>query len=359
MKIRGFVTALCLCALALTAFAENKELSVSLNNRGTTHAMEKIRCGYLYFDIVDTDGDKARVKVSFENTMTDNAVLVFQDALNAKALKKHAPKVEFVKTYPGDKNERHVKECRFLRQYFISVLPAESEPLLFVDVRDSLRLEIPLYIATYDPGKLDKRGKYNVNYKILAEEIVYVNLKVEAWSELDPDYQEAKKSIDSLRERIASAAFCKSKKHTPSLEGQKRPYAEAIDSLSASLGEYVKEQGWVSNAPQRAYARLVDELAALKKSLEEAEGSVCSRHGRIAAPRTNNSHSCAYCQMSEAGLYHKLEDIYTEMHTGRISRDRARSMAAQLNACYVKNSRRSKSAFYRGKISKYYNKIAR
>ncbi len=350
---------MCLFALSLTAFAD-KELSVSLNNRGTLHAIEKINGGLLYLDLVDTDGEKAMVKVFFENTMTDNAVLVFQKDLNAKNLKKFSPKMKFIKTFPGDSKNRHVAGCRYLRNDFIPVMPSEEKELLFsVEVKDSARLVIPFYFASCNPRKLEKHGKYKVSYKLMDQEIIYVNLKAEAWSELDPDYQEAVKSIAALKGRVASAAFCKSRKHVPSLEEQKRPYAESIDSLSASLGEYVKEQGWVSNTPQRAYAKLIDELAALRKSLEEVQGSLCRRHGAVTRGNRHTGHSCAYCSLSEAGLYHKMEDTYTEMHTGRISRDKARSMAGSLNACYEKNSRRSKSAFYRGKISRYYNKIAR
>lgn len=329
----------------------NQEYNITLEKGEPQGRTIELPYGNISFKLEEY-GSHHRVLVSIDNTTVNQALLLFKNSQDEKSLKKNKPKIEFERTYPGSKGKRSVFGCRELNQAFISVIPQDKSDLFGIDVSSTsiTKLELPMYLAKYDPKKLIKKGAYNINYKILSEEILTFNIEVKGWSENDPDYLSTKKAVEDYIRSVDTAAFCKNRRHKPSLSEQQRPYQERKDSLINVITSTLQQSEWISvDKPHQKYSEL---LAQLNKVNLNEHTYDCGGHKRVSKP-----HSCSYCSLSSQQVYHQLDDLYQQLRNGKITKDIAVKKAQALYTCYQKNGKRKKEASYSDKIAKFYSRI--
>lgn len=298
-------------------------------------------------------GNTFRILVSLENTTPSQAILLFKNSYDEKALKKNKPKVEFEKKYPGNKGNRQAYGCNNLIQSFVSVIPQEKTELFSINISSTTtkKIEIPIYLAKYNTKQLQNKGAYNTNYKILMEDILKFNIEIKGWSENDPDYVATKSAVSQFIRSVKSTAFCKNKAHKPSLTEQMKPYQETKDSLIKCIKNiFANHTEWMSDMPaHKAYTALETELNNV--NLKEHTYD-CGEH-KVAV----KGHSCNYCSLNTQQIYHQLDDIYQQLRAGKTTKDAAVKKAKGLYTCYQKSSKRKKDISYNDKISRFYSRI--
>ncbi len=351
--MKRLITLLIATFLGCTATWANHEYDITLEKGDANGQTIELPYGNISFRIADY-GNYHRVLVSIENTTPSQALLLFKNAQGEKTLKKNKPKINFEKTYPGSKGNRTVFGCKELNQSFVSIIPQDELSLLGFDVSTTsiTKLELPIYLAKFDPKKLVKKGIYNVNYKILSEDILNFNIGIKGWSENDPDYVSTKAAVEDYVRSINTVAFCKNRKHNPPLAQQQKPYKEKKDSLVNVINSTLQNPDWLStDKPHIKYSEL---LAQLNKVNLNEHTYDCGEHGRSVSPKR---HTCNYCSLSAQQIYHQLDDIYQQLRVGKLTKDAAVKKAQGLNTCYSKSTNRKKDSGYTDKISKFYSRI--
>lgn len=349
--MKRIITLLIATFLVCTSTWANEEYNIVLEKGDATGQTIDLPYGNISFRLVEY-GNYHRVLVTVENLTTSQAILMFKNSQGEKGLKKNKPKIEFEKTYPGSKGSRTVFGCKELNQSIVSVIPQEKKELFGFDVSTTTitKLELPIYLAKYDPKQLIKKGTYNINYKILSEDILDFNIEIKGWSENDPEYVATKGAVEDFLQSIKSSAFCKNKKHIPSLAQQMKPYQEKKDSLVNVIKTVVDANGWMSDtAPYQAYKALRDKLDQVNLNEHTYD---CGEH-----KPTPKQHSCSYCSLNAQQIYHQLDDLYQQLRNGKIDKAAAVKKAQGLNTCYQKNTKRKKDSSYTDKISKFYSRI--
>lgn len=342
--------------LICTPICANQELEVHLDK--VDQKVDTKELGGVYgiatFTLEDCGDNHYKVLVELENTTVSEAILLFKNTQDETILKSHKPKITFEKTYPA----KNVFGNRELNQSFISILPSEKKEIMVFDIKSTSekKLELTLYFAKYDSKQATKKGRDNVNYKILREDKVQFNITLKGWTENDPEYVATKKSVDDFIASLKGVSFCNHKKHKPSLAQQQKPYIEKRDSLIQVIANIVESNGWMSDiAPSKAYQGLREQLEGInfKQYIHD-----CGNHYPPPTPPTPPTpKSCSYCGMSAQQISHQLEDIYIQLRNGKISKDAAVKKARGLYNCYQKHDKRKKDGSFGGKISKYYNAI--
>lgn len=330
----------------------NEEYNITLEKGDVNGQTIELPYGNLTFRLVEY-GNYHRVTVSIENTTMSQAILLFKYSQGEKVLKKNKPKIGFEKTYPGGKGNRKIFGCKELNQQFLSIIPQDKLDLFGIDVSTTSinKLELPIYLAKYYPKQLIKKGAYNINYKILSEDILDFNIEIKGWSENDPEYVATKGAVEDYLQSIKFVAFCKNKKHTLSLAQQMKPYQEKKDSLINVINTTLQNHPeWFStDKPHIKYSELMTQLN--KVNLDERTYD-CGEH-----KPTPRQHSCSYCSLSAQQIYHQLDDLYQQLRNGKIDKAVAVKKAQGLNTCYQKNTKRKKDSSYTDKISKFYSRI--
>ncbi len=349
--MKRLITLLTATFLVCSSTWANEEFNITLEKRDVNGQTIELPYGNISFRLVEY-GNFHRVSVSIENTTMSQAILVFKHSQGEKALKKNKPKIEFEKTYPGGKGNRNVFGCKELNHQVLSIIPQEKVDLFGFDVSTTsiTKLELPIYLAKYNPKQLIKKGSYNINYKILSEDILGFNIEIKGWTKNDPEYVATKGAVEDFLHSVQSASFCKNKKHRPSLAQQQKPYQEKKDSLVDVIKKTVETNDWMSDtAPYQAYKALRDNLDKVNLNDHNYD---CGEH-----KVTPKKHSCGYCSLSAQQIYHQLDDIYQQLRAGKITRDAAVKKAQGLNTCYQKNTKRKKDSSYTDKISRFYSRI--
>lgn len=345
-------------SLCSTAFA-NHEVSVKLTRDNKIHVAKVEGLAYVTFEYVRPEGHNARVRVMVENLTYDPpfAILMFRTDMEERFLKQYKPKIEFEKTYPGEKGKRRVYGTHEgYDKYRQIIAPNEVDTLFTIDVAmtSPRSLKLPLYIAKYNPQNLKKKGKLLTKYKILKEIILEVDIEVEGWSRDDATYVSMKSKVDQYIASLRGVAFCPNARHPQSLYDQQRPYMESRQGLISEIyGILQSNTDWMSQDPPHiAYTELLDELQ--KVNLDN-HVSDC---GNDPLPPPPSSSRCRYCSLSAQEVYHQLDDTFQRLHARRITKQEALKTANALNNCYQNHHGRSKDRFYGGKISEYYKRIA-
>jgi len=357
--IRRVLAALALLVCVCSAAFANQEVAVKLNTRDNKVHFARVEgLAYVTFEYVRTEGHNARVRVVVEN-ITNNppfAVLVFRRETDESFLKQSKPKVEFEKTYPGERGRRRVHGTQEGYRHRHIIVPNEIDTLFTVDVAltSPKRLKLPLYLAKYKARDIARKGKEYTNYKIFEEIILDVDIEVEGWSTDDATYVDMRNKVEQYKDSMRGVTFCPNDRHRPSLEEQQRPYKEKKENLISEIQNILQyNSDWMStDAPHIAYSGLLSELYDVKLDHYVSD---CGNH-RAGPPAAR--HSCGYCSLGAKELYHKLDDTYQRLHAGRITKQEAVKTANALNNCYQKNRSRKKDRFYGGKIAEFHKRIA-
>lgn len=358
--MKRLLSLLCLIScLCFSAYAgENKLIRLDKDSH-VRQQITEIKGNRIIFELVSTSEDMAYVSVKVENVATDHAILIFGNNHRDNKLNKHTTgggkklKFNFKKTFPGKKGHRTITGCRELGKFFQPVIAAETATLLTVEARanDTVKLMLPFYYATYKSKDLIKRGKDNIEYKIMEEDINVFLINVKMWNESDSLYVSTKISVSDFINSLQGVKFCKNNRHNPPLEVQQAPYLEKKDSLINAINETIDYAGWMSDQlPHRAYSQLLRELNEVDLNKLTYD---CRNHGG------KPPHNCTYCQLSAQGIFHQLDKLYKQVNTKEIDRPAAAEIAKDLYNCYRYSNKRKKDSFYTDKISRFYNRIVK
>lgn len=337
----------------------NAEFNITLDRGDHQEYTEALPYGIVSFRLVEY-GNYHKMLVSIENTTTKEAILLFKNSRGEKELKKNKPKIEFAKKYAGSKDERKVHGFTSLNRDFVSIVPQEKVKLSeFVISQNEIKVELPIYLASYNPKQLAKKGADNINYKILCEEIFTFNIEIKGWSENDPVYVSTKNSVEDYIRSVNTAAFCKNKKHRPTLVQQQKPYKDKKDSLIKVIGNIVETNGWMSDTdPYNAYKNLRNLLEKINLNdhtydCGEHKGNKDGKGHEEGGKKT----TCSYCSLNPQQIYHQLDDTYQQLRNGKITKAAASKKARALYNCYQRHDRRKKESSYSDKISRFYSRI--
>ncbi len=352
---------ICICSIALA----NREISVKLDNEEKEYS-ENLAFAEMSFQYLCNSGNNAVVRISIENITQDPplAILIFRRDKSEDELKKDKPKIEFEKKYPGEKGYRKVSGCQ-LGYNNLNIIPAaHTDTVFLVDVplTSSKDLTIPMYIAKYKPKDLTKKGKFEINYKILEESICDIHIEVEGWSEEEPEYVSTKKSVEEFISSLKGVQFCTHKKHKPAFTEQQKPYKDKRDSLIRVINTILENHNeWMSDyAPYIAYTKLIEDL---NNANIDNFVSDCGRHrppNPIPGPDPipNPKPRCSYCSLGAKDIYHSLDALYQQLYAGRITKTQAMNQAKALYNCYSNHKGSNRGGSYGSKISRFYNRIA-
>lgn len=327
----------------------NWEVDVKLDGKNRVFS-EMLGPANITFEYLYYLGNTARVRVSVENITPDAkfALLVFRRNSDAKSLKRGKPKIEFERKYAGEKS---VKGCNIDCQRLNIITAAETDTLFTLDVplSSARDINLPVYVAKYKPKDLNKKGKNDIKYKIFEECLFNIHIEVAGWTENDSTYVNAKNCIAQFVASLDGVEFCPHRQHRPSLKAQQLPYQEKKDSLINAINNiFETNQEWMStDAPYKAYAQLLSELNEINL---DAFVSDCGNHHKI--------HKCSYCSLSAQEIFHRLDDMYQQIHAGKLTKNEAMKTARGMYSCYRQNKNRKKDNSYGGKITKFYNRIA-
>lgn len=347
-RLITFISALLF--VCTSAKATDEVQQITLVARDSIGQVVELPYGNISFRLIEY-GNYYRVFVTIENTLPSEALLLFKKKQGERELKKNKPKIEFRKTYPGSKGTRSVNGLDALTQNFVPIIPQEKYDFkIDASPRNVKRLEIPIYHAEFNPNKIIKKGPYGVNYKILEKYIVPFDIEVIAWSENDSDYLATKAAVLEYLNSVDKVAFCRNKRHRPSLSEQQRPYREKKDSLVNVINTTLEKHRTEWFIPDKPHIKYTELLTMLEKVDLNAHLYDCRNHESVV-------HSCDYCTLSASEIYHRLNDIYLALSNRQLTKDAAIKKAAPLYNCYQKRSRRKKDAGYTSKISRFYSRI--
>ena len=340
--MKRIITFILTTFVVCTAMWANSEYDVTLAKNDNEGKRQPTEFGIFTFRLIERY-DKLAVQVTIENTTPDNTFLLFRQKEGVTILKEYKPKVQVAKTCSLDM----VRGCKELKEHFVQISPSDNHVFEFsvASHYKEFMLELPVYIAKYHPKKLfGILGKEH--YEILNEEILKFNLKIEGWTEDDPEYVLLKKAVEDYIKSVDEAPlFCRNKKHFPSLEEQQKPYKEKGDSLlkviKNVLGECISKD--------KKYQAHDDLKLQLDKANLDDHTYDCGKH--------KSKHSCIYCKWSAQRIYHEFDDTYQQLRAGKLDKDAAVKKAKGLNTCYQKNTKRKKDSDYTEKISLFYDRI--
>lgn len=340
------------------AWAE--EVNVRLDAKTNEEFTVAMHFGKITFHSVEYNGTRARVDVTVSNTVSNApmAILIFGEEPDEQALRKLGPKVQFNKSFPGEKGKRKVMRCMYVDNTCEVILPGESARLCTMEVKFSSDgiLNIPFYIAEFNKKSLNKNGFLHTTFTISQVLPYQFNIEAEGWTENDPVYVHFKNSVDSLIAVVDSLKFCDNPKHKPSLAEQQAPYRNAIDSLDEAIQTQWKANNWMSDdLPSLAYNQLSTRLREIDLNSKNYDCNDKVNHGY----KPPVKHNCGYCKLSAKEIQDYLDDLNQKLYTGKISKAEARRIAKALYTCYQKNQVRKKDRSSETKIKKNYDRITR
>lgn len=344
--MKRFIALLCCITIFCSVAWADQEIIVKLDRQNKETQTVELGYATVTFQLISAYDNKAGVKVAVENITQSQTILLFKITQDEKMLKKRKPKIVFEKTYGGEKGHRFASGCKYVKKTYEQILPAYTQELFILETSttNSTELVLPFYLAKYNPKKFFSLDKYS----ILQEDVIKFILEVKDWSESDPTYIDVQKSIVDFKSQLIPKMFCNNKKHTPSLERQQQPYQVTKDSIISVIDSIlVANTSWMSqDLPHKSYTKLREEIEAIDLNNYTYD---CKKHFTL--------HRCNYCSLNAEQIYHRLDDTYQQLHTGKIAKENAVKTAKVLNNCYQQNKRRKRNNFYGEKISDYYNRI--
>ncbi|MCH5224515.1 MAG: hypothetical protein J1D77_00900 [Muribaculaceae bacterium] len=332
----------------------NREFIISMNGEENKEVTENLGFGEIRFEFVAEHGDEAVVKVTFDNT-TQNpplAALIFRENKVESQLKKGSPKVEFDKKYVGGKMNHRVEGFTGIPNGCIIIGASKTQELFNFEIpmNEEETFELPFYIASYKPKDFVSKGPYNTKYKILRQQKFRFVVKVDGWSEKNPEYVSIHSRYETLIASLKGTTFCQNRQHNQTKEEQQQPYRDEIATLTDQIkGVLNTHPGWSEQSePYKAYHTL---LTSLEEINLDSYVKDCGRHTPV------KTHNCAYCGKTPQQLYHALDDTYQQLYAGKITKAKAQQIANTIKTCYQTNKKRKKDSSYDSKIQSFYNRI--
>lgn len=353
------ITFFCLlfCLMASKSLAdEQKDLTLSDDHNEETITLPSLCNIFASIDVKDEESGTLRLYI--ENIREENTLLFFGAGFNEKYLKRLTPKITYHKIFGGTKGERTTDYSNDLNG-IVNVDPSDKKILFTKEVGNGERntIRIPIYIAKY------KNSKRNA-IELMEKQVVELNINVEL--KPDEDFIRLSSEVSDYLKKIESKPFCTHKLHRASLERQRDYYQRMREGIVERIDSILKtHSNWFKGDP--GYEKYDSLLIVLQKIDLDSSEYVTTNCGRASlhksAQRPKAKHSCRYCNLSLAQIYHKLDDSYQKIYNDRgkknslIGEVRALYNCCTDDDCRKHSSEWRKGGFYKKKIVERYNKI--
>lgn len=347
---RIFVLILLSLSIMSVSYADVKKKVKLDNDKHFNEIIETSSCN-IFLELADVENNgNLKIKVSMENIEESSNIVMFERAYDERTLKQMRPKFKYDKNFPGAKGLRMLDACANIDSR-IHLEPSQKVVLMTLSGKDGLRttVRLPIYTVEYKCKKIlfIKTFEYRLKQKEVIELEIGVDLKP------DETYIQITKECDNILDEFEGLLFCTNSKHKPSLEHQQSEFQAKIDSLISKIDNIIESNGWFSS---EKYYKLYDQQKDRLKSinLKDKEGD-CGEHKVVYV------HKCKFCKLSLQQIFHRLDDIYQEIHSNDSSERSAlkdkyiKDVKAMYN-CAIQRPNWKRSDF-KDKITRVYNKI--
>lgn len=345
MKRIFFIT-LILVEFFLSSFADEQR-KITLDNK--EHSSETIALPYcnIFVSLKNLDDtDNADITIELENLHESNSILIFDRAYDEKTLKKLDPSITYDNVFGGSKGQRSIDYCSNVK-FTNRIRPSEKLKLFNIAATDGSPLvcKLPIYISK-------DKNKSGSKILLLAKDVIELDIQVQF--KPDEEYENFKKSYDSLIKEIDSETFCKNRNHKgTSFAKLKSKYEGKVDELKKKIKAGVDARGYYpQDKTYKKFMEIYDKLGEI--DVESKAVGHCPRDRKPIPP--DPGHHCNKCSMSYEAIYHRLENYYIDIHNGKKSKSQVIGDVEALYTCVKKNSKRGESSI-KERISMYYNKI--
>lgn len=359
--IRRFILVCVVLCMAVTyAFAdEQKDITLSDDHNEETVTIPSL-CN-IFASLVVNDEESGKLTLQIENISEENVILLFGADFNEKYLKRLTPKITYHKIFGGTKGRRttdYSKDIDGIRK----ADPSDKKIIVQKEVGNGQlqTIRIPIYIAKY-------KGKNHNAMELMEKQVVELNIRVEL--KPDEDFLRLSDEVNRYIEKMESQPICTNKRHRATVGQQKDYYQKMRDGMIERIDSILREHtNWFKG--DRGYEKY-DSLRVVLQNIDldspeyrTANCGKASLHKKRVPPKTR--HSCKYCGLSLAQIYHRLDDCYQKIYS---SNNRAATKKAVLgevqalyNCCTDDDCRKHaaewrKGGGYKSKIVDRYNRI--
>ena len=348
------------CLFTCSLFAdEQREVVLGNDHKTETITLNSLCNIFLKMEI--QDDESVLVSFALENLKEDMCLLLFDQSYSEKILKKQTPKIFFDKGFPGARGDRFVEPFRNWDDVCQEQLnPSDKRWFASKKMQNGDRfvLRLPLYIASV-------KSKTFVNWHssklyLMQKETIDIILKIKL--QPDADLIRLTAQADSLQHELDKKPFCVHRDHKQSLKEQEAPYRAVIDRIIQEAEDIYLDKSDNCRAGLNA---LMSRLRGL--NLGKYQTLDCGNrqlHKRRKPAPVRPVITCKYCNQSLQGLYHKMDDLYTEIYNSSnrgSAKQRCLPEVEKIFKCCSKHDKHAREwrqgGFYKNKITKRYNDI--
>lgn len=359
--IRRFIISCTLLWMVVAYAIADEQRNITLSDDHTEEIVTMPSLCNIFASLVVNDEESVRLSLSIENIREDdNSLLIFGAKYSEKDLKGQIPKFSYGKSFPGSKGMRTTDFCVGVSR-IQNIVPSDKKIILSKEMHNGEKqtIHIPIYVAKY---KNKKRNAMELMEMFVVELNVGVELKP------DEDFIRLSEEVNNFIEKMESKPLCTHRRHKASFEQQKDYYSKQREGLLEQIENIINAHNWYTS--DRGYVKY-DSLRSELKNIDLDSPKYQTENCGIAslhksAPRPKARHSCKYCSLSLAQIYHRLDDCYQKIY---VSNNRAATKKAVMgdvkalyNCCTDGDCRKhasewEKGGSYKNKIVNSYNRI--
>jgi len=334
------------CLLALCAFTSRADEQHVITLDGPDAATTLEFPDYTIFVHVDANASQPAVIVEVENSAEGVPFLMlYHGSYTEKQLKKNCnPSATYDKTFGGTKGKRDIQPCPELLNPLFQICRGQRSKVAHILMKegDSHTMTLPIYQA---------RPKGRSAEKLVIQSLNVIELQLDLVTFEDTEYNEMRSVCDKLFDEMGSAVLCTNANHKgTSYKELKADFSSRIESLKTALTNCIEEREGTSRSN-------VEEMKEMLKTLNNIDlKSMEVSHCKNDRAGGGGGHSCKYDKLSYQEIYERLEDIYQQIHNGKVTVKQVKSDVEMLNTCAKMRKRKTGSNFLKG-IERYYNKI--
>ena len=285
----------CLCMASMPCLADNQEIEITLNADNEFTQTADLNCGIITVSATPSSNrETARVTIGLENTTTNFGLLLFNMNYNDKQRKKLKNEA-FYEIVTDNESLKYGTEYvnNLSRNVFIDTRDATTIPLNGLASVPSLEpkvVTIPIYTCIIE--KRDKNTSEPKKLKLIDLNTFELKITVELGP--DEEFEELVQECNDLIAEIDSAVFCTNAKHKPSLESQKKKYADKVKEQKNKVRRFANDHGVSSRNLSEKYTDLIESLdKAYDDKVESADD--CGKHSVIVDP-PQTTRRCSKCK---------------------------------------------------------------
>lgn len=294
---------------------------------------------------VDANASQPAVTVEVENSAEGVPFLmIYHGSYTEKQLKKNCnPSATYDKNFGGTKGKRDIKPCPELLNPVFQICRGQRSKVahILLNEGESHTMTLPIYQA---------RPKGKTADKLILQSLNVIELELNLISLQDNEYVYLRQTCDSLFTEIGNNVLCTNANHKgTSYKVLEADYSTSIENLKQRIKESITERKEKKRTNIEELQEMLNTLDNIDLKSMEVSHCKFDKGG-------GGGHSCKYDKLSYQEIYERLEDIYQQIHNGKITVKQVKSDVEMLNTCAKMQKRKTGANFKKG-IERYYNKI--